>query len=399
MGIQLHQARSTRLALTATAGAFLVTMMGTTLPTPLYAVYATRLAFTDLTVTVLFAVYALGVVGALALFGRLSDLIGRRPVMLIAVGLAIVSAGLFLLPPALPGLAAARVVSGLAAGLMSGTGTAAVIDLFPPDRRTAAGRVAVGVNTGGLALGTLMAGVLADLGSAALVVPFVVYLLLAASALVALWAVAPRGDRGTRSGFRVQRLRVPASIRGAFVRAVLGGGAAFAMAGVLTAVSAVFLARYLHRPEHWLAGAVVFLVFAGMAAGQLLARPRQAHLWMRAGCCGLVVAAALIGVALGGRSLPALLVAALVLGPSGGLCLNAAVAGTVQRVEVHRRGEVSSTLFAGLYLMLAVPAIGVGLLAAWIELPAAGIVFAAGVAVLAAAVAVAELITDRRAGR
>src|SRR5699024_10518831 len=140
----------------ATAFAFLVTMLGTTLPTPLYVIYATQLSFSPLTVTLLFAVYAIGVVGALSLFGRLSDDLGRRPVLMIAVTLALLSALLFVLPPSLPLLITARILAGLGAGLMSGTGTAAIMDLFPDDEQTTAGTLAVAANTGGLAVGTLL---------------------------------------------------------------------------------------------------------------------------------------------------------------------------------------------------------------------------------------------------
>lgn len=157
-------------------------MMGTTVPTPLYALYADELSFAPLTVTVLFAVYALGVVTALSALGRLSDDVGRRPVLLLATLLAAVSAALFLLPRTLTSLIAARVVSGLAAGLMSGTGTAAVIDLFPPERRAAGARVAVIANMGGLALGTGIAGVLADIAPNPLTTPYVVHLALDSSA-------------------------------------------------------------------------------------------------------------------------------------------------------------------------------------------------------------------------
>ncbi|OCI29915.1 MFS transporter [Oerskovia enterophila] len=389
------RARSRR-AVTVTAFAFLVTMMGTTLPTPLYSIYSTELSFSPLTVTVLFAVYAVGVVGALSLFGRLSDDVGRRPVLVAAVGLALLSALLFLLPPSLPLLVVARVTSGLGAGLMSGAGTAAVIDLFPAEKKAAAGTLAVAANTGGLALGTLVAGVLASAAPAPLTIPFAVHLVLCVGALLGLATWAPAPARRGRLRIRPHRLRVPASIRGAFARAVLAAGAGFSVTGVLTAVTALFLARDLHLDSHALAGFVVFLSFAGMAVGQLVARRMRPRAALPVGCAGLVLASAALATALAGASLAPLVVAAAVLGVSGGLCLNAGIATTVEQVPPAHRGEVSSSFFAGLYLMLAVPAIGVGLLASVVGLRQAGLVFAAVVAVLAAAVGIVELVSARR---
>ncbi|MBS1906314.1 MAG: MFS transporter [Actinobacteria bacterium] len=385
-----------RRAVVCTAFAFAVTMMGTTIPTPLYSIYSATLAFTPFTVTVLFAVYAIGVVAALSLFGRLSDDLGRRPVLMLAVGLAVLSAALFLLPPSLPLLITARVVSGLGAGFMSGTGTAAVIDLAPPARKAAAGTIAVAANVGGLALGTLVAGVLADLAPLPLTTPYVVHLVLSVLAFAGLWAWAPApGRRGTLR-LRLRRLRVPREIRGAFVRAVLAAGTGFAVTGVLTSVTALFLAKDLHLAGHTLAGFVVFLTFAGMAAGQVLARAMRPPTALITGCAGLVAAAAILAAALAFAALGALIAAALVLGVAGGLCLNAGLATTVGQVPSERRGEVSSSFFAGLYVMLAVPAIGVGTLAGAIGLRPAGISFAAAVAVLAAVVGLVELRSARR---
>ncbi|MFD4832348.1 MFS transporter [Streptomyces uncialis] len=373
-------------AIGATVLAFLVTMMGTTLPTPLYAIYATELGFDDLTVTVLFAVYAFGVVVTLLLFGRLSDDLGRRPVLLLAVGLALASALLFLLPPTLPGLVVARVLSGLGAGLMSGAGTAAVIDLFPADRKVTAGTVAIAANTGGLALGTLFSGVIADTAPAPLVVPYAAQTVLAVLALAGLWAFTPAPGPHGRPRVRPHRLHVPAAVRGAFTLAVLSAGTAFAVTGVLTAVSALFLEHSLGLRSHTLAGLVVCLAFAGMAVGQLLARRLRPATALPIGCAGLVLAAGVLALALAATSLGALLTAPVVLGVAGGLCLNAGIATTVGQVEPARRGEVSSSFFAGLYCMLAVPAVGVGVLSELTDLRTAGLVFAAAVAVLAASV-------------
>lgn len=384
------------LAVTATAFAFLVTMMGTTIPTPLYPIYSAELAFSPLTVTVLFAVYALGVVAALSLFGRLSDDLGRRPVLLLAVGLALLSAVLFLLPPSLPLLIVARVVSGLGAGLMSGTGTAAVIDLFPAERKAMAGTLAVMANTGGLALGTLGAGILASTAPLPLAVPFAAHLALCVIALVGLLLWAPRpAVRGT-ARIRPRPLRVPAGIRSAFARAVLAAGAGFAVTGVLTAVSALFLARYLHLDDHALAGSVVFLAFACMAVGQLIARRMTPRSTLPTGCAGLVIAAASLALALATTTLAPLLVSAVILGLSGGLCLNGGIATTVEQVPPAHRGEVSSSFFAGLYVMLALPAIGVGVLAGAIGLRPAGLIFSAAVAVLAAVVGIVDLVAARK---
>jgi MFS family permease len=377
-------------AVAATAAAFMVCMAATTLPTPLYDLYSKRFGFHTLTITILFAVYAVGVVAVLVLFGQLSDAVGRRPVMLGAVAISVLSSLILASAQGLDLLLVGRVVSGFAAGLMTGTGTAAVIDLFPPGRRAAGGTVAVAANTGGLALGTLLAGILADLASHPLVTPYLVQAVLGVLACVAL-LVAGRRGHATRRRFRFTKPNVPAEIRGSFVRAVLSGGAAFAVTGVLTAVSALFLVTVLHDTSHVLAGGVVAIVFLTMAGGQLVGRRTTPHLAMLGGCAGLALAGVVLLLALTLHSLAALLIAAVALGTSGGMCLNAGVATTVGRVREEERGGVSSAYFAGLYVFLACPAIGAGLIAAHTTLITAGVILCIVVIALAIAVAAFEL--------
>jgi hypothetical protein len=110
----------------------------------------------------------------------------------------------------------------------------------------------------------------------------------------------------------------------------------------------------------------------------------------------LIPAAALLALALAYTVLEPLLASAVVLGVAGGLCLNASLATTVERVEQQFRGGVSSAFFAGIYVMLAVPAVGVGVLARVTDLRTAGIVFSGLVATLGAGVAVAQLVARRR---
>jgi MFS family permease len=115
--------------------AFTITMLGTTLPTPLYPIYAAEFGFGELVTTVVFAVYAAGVIAGLLLFGHWSDQIGRRPMLLAGLVLSGLSAIVFLLPGAIAWLYVGRVLSGLSAGILTGTATATIVDLAPPQGR------------------------------------------------------------------------------------------------------------------------------------------------------------------------------------------------------------------------------------------------------------------------
>src|SRR5437763_16204339 len=107
-----------RLAATIGAAyAFFVTMLGTTLPTPLYPSYEARFGFSGLIVTVVFATYAVGVLAALLLLGHTSDEVGRRPVLLAGLVFAAISSVVFLVANALGPLLVGRVLSGVSAGI------------------------------------------------------------------------------------------------------------------------------------------------------------------------------------------------------------------------------------------------------------------------------------------
>jgi len=122
---------SRQIAFALVAYAFTVTMLGTTLPTPLYPIYQARMGFSELIVTVIFAVYAAGVIAALVLVGSWSDRLGRRPMLLAGLVLSAGSAVAFLIGGrflSLSALLIGRVVSGLSAGIFTGTASVAVVE-------------------------------------------------------------------------------------------------------------------------------------------------------------------------------------------------------------------------------------------------------------------------------
>ncbi|MFD5575505.1 MFS transporter, partial [Streptomyces cadmiisoli] len=374
-----------RLATAAVAFAFWITMAGTTAPTPLYPVYGEEFGFSPITVTVIFAVYALGVVVGLLAFGRLSDQVGRRPVLVSATLLSVGAAGVFLTADDVAVLLVARVLTGAA--------TAALTELLPPEGRVRPATLALFANMGGLACGTLLVGILADVAPAPLRTPWIVMLALAAIGLVGVASTRETATHRSGLTLRFQPLRIPSEIRSDFLRSAMTAGAGFAVLGVLTAVTGLFLGTVLHRSSHTLTGLVVFTAFAGTALGQLLVRRIKPGAALRVACQGLILAAALIALAMATTSLTPLLVGAAVNGLATGIALGHGLGDITTRGNPQHRGASVSTFFAILYSMLAVPAIGVGVLIRATSLRPAGTIFSAAVALLALTVLLSLVLT------
>src|SRR3954454_11537043 len=225
----------------AAAFAFAVTMLATTLPTPLYPLYRSELGLSELMITVVFASYAAGTIAALLLAGSLSDRVGRRPVLLGGLALSALSAAVFLLAHGVGLLLLGRVLSGLSAGIFTGTATATLVDFAPPDRRARATMVATAANMGALGGGALLAGLLAQFAASPLELPFWIELALLVPAAALVSAMPePVADRGAFR-FTIQRPHIPIEVRTVFVPAALAGFAGFAVLGLFTGVATVFL--------------------------------------------------------------------------------------------------------------------------------------------------------------
>jgi MFS family permease len=375
-----------RYAFWLAAYAFTVVMVGTTLPTPLYPIYQERLGFSSLTVTLIFAVYAFAVVAGLLLFGRLSDEVGRRPMMLAAVVLSALSAAAFLGQGGLGPILAGRVLSGLSAGIIVGTATAALVELAPERRRGLGTSVAVAANLGGLGLGALIAGALAQFAPAPLRLPFAVDLgLLIPAALGVL--LCPETVRSRqRPRLRPQQVGVPPEVRTVFIRASTVGFCAFAVSGLFGAVAPTMLTTLLHMPSHLLAGGIVFLLFLCSAGGQFGVGRMREGLALPLGCAGLTVGVGLLAWAIASASLGLLIASAVLVGLGQGAAIGGGLRSINARAPGARRGEAASAFFVVIYVGLAVPVIGFGLAASDFGLRATGIAFSAIVAVVLVAV-------------
>ncbi|MFZ2176834.1 MAG: MFS transporter [Rhodococcus sp. (in: high G+C Gram-positive bacteria)] len=373
-------------------------MLGTTLPTPMYGLYQEKFGFSVLVVTVIFAAYAAGVLAALMAFGRWSDTLGRRPLLLAGVVLAAISAVFFLVADSVWELLGGRVFSGLSAGIYVGAATVTVLETAPPQWRARAPFVATAVNIGGLGLGPLLAGLAVEFLPHPLQASFAAHLVLLSVAAIALAFVSETVKVAPHARPRLQRLSVPPVVRATFVRASIAGFAGFAVLGLFTAVAPTFLADVIGMGNRAVAGLVVFAVFAASAAAQIGFRSLPVAVSFNVGCSLLIAGMALVALALGRHSLAALVVGGIVAGAGQGMTFSKGVAEITASLHPDAKAEVASTFFVVVYVAISLPVIGVGLAAEVWGLVTAGLVFTTAVAVLAA-VALAALARESRGTR
>jgi hypothetical protein len=356
--------------------AFATVLAFSTVPTPLYPLLQERDSFSTFVVTVVFAAYSLGVIVALFFAGHLSDSFGRRRLLVPAVLTSLASAGFFLLWQGVPGLLLGRVLSGLSVGVVTATATAYLSDLRPLEPRRAQ-LMATTANLGGLGLGALTSGVLAEASGAPLTVPFVVFGALLALAAIGL-ALVPETvtPRSPRPVYRRQRVAVPAAARERFFGAAAGGFAAFAAFGLFTSLAPSFLADSLGYASHALAGVPAFAAFAAAATAQLAARRPTAPGVAATGIAALSAGIALVAAATWLPNLTLFLAGGLAAGAGAGLLFKCAIATVSTLAAPGQQAEVLAGLFLACYIGMSVPVLGLGLLGQVVEPRVALLAFA-----------------------
>ncbi|HWE62569.1 MAG TPA: MFS transporter [Chloroflexota bacterium] len=343
------------------AGLFAVTMLGTTLPTPLYVIYQSEWHFSSAIVALIFASYAGGVLAALLLAGRASDQVGRRPVLAAALGLSALSTAAFIVASGLVWLFVGRILSGLSAGLMIGTATATLTELIGAAAARRATLVATAANTGGLGLGPLIAGLFAAFGPDPTVLVFEVYVLALAIAALGL-AVVPETVRSRqRLTLRFTGLGIPPAGRGEFIAAGVAGFAAFSLLGLFTSLAPAFLGGVLHQQNHAVSGAVVFLLFAASTVTQLTLGRFPSRSVVLVGLGLFLLGLALIVGALAAASLALFLLGTVIGGVAAGAVFLGSLSTANRLAPAAMRGRVVSTYFVFAYVGLTLPVIGVGI--------------------------------------
>jgi predicted MFS family arabinose efflux permease len=372
-----------------TAGLFGL-LMSVNLATPLYAIYGQRFGFSSAVLALIFATYALVLIPSLLAFGQLSDRLGRCPVIIVGLGIGIVALVLFAVANGTPWLFGARATQGLAVGTISGAATAGLVELEPhADARNAA-LLATFAMAGGSAGGPLFGGMLEQWAPAPRVLPYVVGMVAIGALAIAVLAVPePNRERRSGHGLRIQRPKVPQDIRGPFVRVALTAAAVWSVAALFLSVIPSYAGEIIGTKNLALLGAIAALMLVFSCVAQVAVRRGAPPVLAQAGGL-LLLALGLLGLVLASPLGTAwLLVAAAVIAGTGhGLGFLATQDDLNRIAPPEHRAEINAAFYTCIYTGVALPVIGVGVLASITSLYTGVAVFAAvtgGVALVVAA--------------
>ena len=365
-------------------------------PSPLLPLLLEEWSFEPWLLTFAFAVYALAILVALLVVGRLSDHIGRRPVVLAATALELASMILFLVSENIWVFIIARTVQGLATGAATGAISAAIAD-FAGERRARLTATLGSVGPlAGLATGAIFAGAVAEFQADPKPVIFAVLAFLFAAALAGIAAMRESSSRrpGAAQSL-VPRVAVPPAARSSFAKAIPIAVAVWMAGGFYLSVVGETARDLLAISDEF----AISLLIAGLSATGAITVVISQRLRARIGATigVLLIALGLLSdsLAIHSGSVTLLIVGTVVSGAGFGMAFAGAVGLVIPHARAHERGELFSAIYVVNYVAFGVPAIAAGLLIAPLGLSAAVLLYAA----LAVAVAIIGVAVQAIPGR
>ncbi|MFS0732983.1 MFS transporter [Microbacterium sp. 1P10UB] len=332
-------------------------------PSPLLPLLLERWRFAPWLLTFAFAVYALAILVALLVVGRISDHIGRRPVIIVAVATELLSMLMFLVAGDIWVFVAARTLQGLATGAATGALSAAIADAAGERRPRLTSTLSSVAPLAGLAVGAVFAGAVAEFVAEPKPVIFAVFSAILVIALVAVTFVRESSSRrpgAIRS--LIPRVAVPRAAKPAFLKAIPIAAAVWTAGGFYLSVVGEG-ARELFGITDELTTSVLI---AGLSATGAIAVAASQKLLARTGASlgVLLIALGMLGniLAVQIAATPLLIAGTVVSGAGFGMAFAGAVGLVIPHARAHERGELFSAIYVVNYLAFGVPAIAAGLL-------------------------------------
>jgi MFS family permease len=356
-------------------------------PSPLYHSYSELWHFSPLTLTLIYATYAFGVLATLLLAGGVSDVVGRRPVLLVALGTLMASTVLFMLADSAAWLFVARGLQGLATGAALSTASAALLDLHPRRDHAAVGLTNGVASAAGIGLGILVSSSLVQLGSAPRVLPYVVLLVLFAVAFAgAYWMPEPVLER-SRFRLTAERPNIPASVRRPFLLAGLAVLSSWSIGGLFFSLGPQ-LSAHLFNTTNVIVSTIGIVALGGSAAlAQLLLGRTAPWIGASAGSIALSMGMILIVAAAATDSSATYLVGSILGGSGFGIAFLGGLRALVAAIPPEHRASVMSAFYIVAYASLSVPAVLAGVVVTHLGLQSTFEIFGSVVAGIALVVA------------
>lgn len=375
----------------ATAYILFVLLAGTNIPTPLYRGYEQVFGYTPLVTTLIFAIYVAALVPALLVAGPLSDVIGRRRVLLPSLALAILGSLTFTVASSVAWLFAGRILQGLAVGAASGALTAMLSELEPTRSRRRATLVTTVASLGGLGAGPLIAGLLAQYGPLPYVLPYGIEIIALIVAMLFVLALPEKADRAT---WRLHCPSIPRLMRRTFAIRGFAIFLAFSVIGLFLSLVPAYVIKLSQIHNLAVAGGAVTLMLACSVIAQVAGYGRSSLLLQIGGLVLLSTGLGLLWVAGSLASILLVGLAAVTAGIGHGLTFLGGFTEINSLAPADRHAEVISSFYVIVYLGVGLPVIGVGLLATTMDSLVAIQAFATCVIPLSL-IALSILVMDR----
>jgi MFS family permease len=378
---------SNRIAYWLAAGVIGLGLFASLTPSPLYGTYSVLWHFSALTLTLIYATYALGVLATLLLAGGISDQVGRRPVLLAALAGLMGSTTLFLLANSATWLFVARGLQGVATGAALSAASATLLDLHP--RRDPTG-VAITNGTAaaaGVGLGMLVSSALVQLNREPRLLPYFVLLAMIAIAFVGAWFMPEPVEARSRLRLTIELPRVPTRVRGPFLLAALAVFSSWSIGALFFSLGPELGAHLLGTSNHVVAGLGVVALAAAAVASQLVTGRGAPWIAASGGSVALAAGIAMIVVAAATGSSTLYLAGSLVAGVGFGAAFLGGLRALVAQIPAEHRAAVLSAFYVVAYGSISVPAILAGVTVSYISLESTFEIFGSVVSALALIVA------------
>jgi predicted MFS family arabinose efflux permease len=374
------------IAYALAAGVIGLGLFASLTPSPLYRSYSVLWDFSPLTLTLIYATYAFGVLATLLLAGGVSDDVGRRPVLLAALGGLMGSTVLFALAQSAAWLFVARGLQGLATGAAVSAASATLLDLRRRDP-AGVGLTNAAASAAGIGLGMLVSSSLVQIGWEPRVLPFVVLFgLLAVAFAGAYWMPEPVLER-SRPKLKVERPRVPAAVRGPFVLASLAVVSSWSIGALFFSLGPELSLDLFDTTNAIVSGAGIVTLAAAGAVAQLLTARIAPWIAASAGSIALAAGMVMIVVAASTGSSAFFLAGSVVGGAGFGAAFLGGLRALVVAIPPQHRAAVTSAFYVVAYASLSVPAVLAGVAVTYISLDSTFEIFGAIVAAIALVVA------------